>query len=97
MLSYPEMGPLDTRSVRPLPHLPDTPEGRLDTALFYRSVEYLDRRIGLILDALDETGLAENTLVICTTDHGPGLPGAKANLNDRGLGTALILRGPIES
>ncbi len=94
VLSHPEMGPLDTRSVRPLPHLPDTSEGRLDTALFYRSVEYLDRRIGLILDALDETDLADNTLVVFTTDHGPGLPGIKANLNDRGLGTALILRGP---
>lgn len=94
VLSYPEMGPLDTRFVRPLPHLPDTSEGRLDTAFFHRSIEYLDHRIGLILDALDETGLAENTLVVFTTDHGPGLPGAKANLNDRGLGTALILRGP---
>jgi arylsulfatase A-like enzyme len=48
----------------------------------------------LILDTLDETGLANDTLVIFTTDHGPGLPGVKVNLNDRGLGVALILRGP---
>jgi uncharacterized sulfatase len=30
----------------------------------------MDREIGRILDALDRTGLAENTLVVFTTDHG---------------------------
>jgi len=38
--------------------------------------------------------LAANTLVVFTTDHGPGLPGVKTHLNDRGLGVATIIRGP---
>ncbi len=33
-------------------------------------VSLLDRQVGRILDALDSLGLAENTLVIYTTDHG---------------------------
>jgi len=47
-----------------------------------------------VLDALDETGLAANTLVICTTDHGLAFPGMKCNLTDTGTGVLLIVRGP---
>lgn len=94
VLSREEMGPLDTRCARPLPHLPDTPRTRWEAAMQFRATEYLDHRLGLLFDALEETGLAEDTLVVFTTDHGPGLPGVKTHLNDRGLGVAMILRGP---
>ena len=30
----------------------------------------MDNGIGMVLDALESAGLAENTLVISTTDHG---------------------------
>jgi arylsulfatase A-like enzyme len=63
-------------------------------AAFQESARSLDRGVGAVLDALDAEGLAENTLVICTTDHGLAFPGAKATLYDRGLGVMLILRGP---
>ena len=36
----------------------------------YAAVNYLDAQIGRILAALDETGLAGNTVVVFTTDHG---------------------------
>jgi len=47
-----------------------------------------------VLDAVDANGLAENTLVICTTDHGIAFPRMKGNLTDHGIGVMLILRGP---
>ncbi|MGI8740830.1 MAG: sulfatase/phosphatase domain-containing protein [Gammaproteobacteria bacterium] len=50
--------------------------------------------MGTVLNALEANGLADNTLVICTTDHGLPFPGAKATLYDRGLGVMLIMRGP---
>jgi arylsulfatase A-like enzyme len=40
---------------------------------YYRLVEKVDARIGLILDALRESGQEENTLIIFSSDHGDGL------------------------
>ena len=36
----------------------------------YAAVSYVDAQIGRILAALDDTGLADNTVVVFTTDHG---------------------------
>ena len=84
----------DEHYVRPPANLPDTAETRADMAAFVASARSLDRGVGAVLDALDDTGLARNTLVICTTDHGIAFPGAKATMSDRGTGVMLILRGP---
>jgi len=39
---------------------------------YFRLVEKVDAQIGQILDALRDTGLADNTLVIFSSDHGDG-------------------------
>jgi choline-sulfatase len=39
-------------------------------ASYYTSVEYLDKNVGLLLDALDAAGLTESTMVIYLGDHG---------------------------
>ncbi len=39
-------------------------------AIYYAMVSLMDKYIGKILDKLDNLGLAENTLVVFTTDHG---------------------------
>src|SRR5688572_26744824 len=84
----------DPRYCAPPPVLPDTPETRKDMADFKASARVLDHAIGKILDALEEHGLAENTLVILTTDHGIAFPHMKCNLTDHGTGVLLIIRGP---
>jgi arylsulfatase A-like enzyme len=78
----------------PPANLPDTPQTRRDMAAYKASARSLDEGVGAVLNALEEAGLAERTLVILTTDHGLAFPGAKATLTDRGLGVLLILRGP---
>jgi N-sulfoglucosamine sulfohydrolase len=80
--------------VRPPAPIPDMPETRRDFAGFVRSARTLDAKMGRVLVALGETGLAKNTLVICTTDHGLAFPAMKCNLTDHGTGIMLILRGP---
>lgn len=84
----------DERYCAPPIPLPDTPETRHDMASFKASARILDAGMGAVFDALDETGLAENTLVICTTDHGLAFPAMKCNLTAHGVGVMLILRGP---
>jgi N-sulfoglucosamine sulfohydrolase len=78
----------------PPSNLPDTPDTRRDMAAYSASARSLDQGVGSVLEALDNHGLADDTLIIFTTDHGLAFPGAKATLFDRGLGVMLILRGP---
>ena len=91
---YPEADEPAARYVQVPPHLPDTPETRLDIARYNASLRDLDAGVGRVLDALDEAGVTGNTLVICTTDHGLAFPGMKCNLTDLGTGVLLILCGP---
>ncbi len=78
----------------PPSQLPDTAATRADMAAFKASARSLDQGVGAVLHGLDEAGLADDTLVVLTTDHGLPFPGAKATLTDRGLGVMLIIRGP---
>jgi N-sulfoglucosamine sulfohydrolase len=78
----------------PPANLPDAPVTRRDMAAFKQSARALDHGVGAVLGALDEQDLADDTIVILTTDHGIPFPGAKATLSDRGLGVTLIVRGP---
>ncbi|QEH35831.1 Arylsulfatase [Aquisphaera giovannonii] len=67
-------------------------------ASYYTSVEYLDRNVGLILDALDRSGHAEDTLVVFNSDHGY-LLGQHGRFEkhccfEEAVRTALIVRCP---
>ena len=84
----------DPRYTLPPAPIPDTPETRLDMAGFHSSARNLDDAVGKMLAALDRNGLAANTLVISTTDHGVAFPLMKCNLEDSGWGVSLIMRGP---
>jgi arylsulfatase A-like enzyme len=84
----------DTLYSQPPANLPDTPATRRDMAAYRASARALDQGVGSVLEALDNHGLADDTLIVFTTDHGLAFPGAKATLYDRGLGVMLVLRGP---
>jgi len=77
-----------------LPQWMDTPGLRFDLAGFTGEVRNMDRGIGLVLDAIRDSGLEDNTLVIFTTDHGIDFPRAKGTLYDLGTQTALMMRYP---
>jgi len=78
----------------PVPaYLPDTPKVRRTLAKTYTLIEDNDRRLGMLLDQLEEDGLAEHTLVVHWSDHGP-LPRGKRWLYDSGIKVPLILRWP---
>jgi N-sulfoglucosamine sulfohydrolase len=84
----------DTLYSLPPENLPDVSATRRDVAAFKASARSLDQGVGAVLHALHDYGLVENTLVICTTDHGIAFPNSKATLFDRGIGVMMIVRGP---
>ncbi len=80
-------------------HLIDDELLRKNIAVYYGMISLMDREIGRILDALDRLGVAENTLVIFTTDHGHflgqhGLIAKGAFHYEDMLRTPMIVRYP---
>ena len=78
---------------------PRTPvEIRRHLADYYGMISHLDAQIGRILDALDESGHGEDTLIVFAGDNGlalgrHGLMG-KQNLYDHSVHVPLIFAGP---
>lgn len=70
-------------------------------AVYYANVDNADRAVGRLLTHLEESGLAENTVVFLTSDNGPlnhfsrvGLRGQKSNLWEGGHRVPGIFRWP---
>lgn len=65
---------------------------------YYGLVTHLDEQVGRIFKALDESGLADNTYIIYTADHGlamgsHGLLG-KQNIYEHSMRSPLMVKGP---
>lgn len=86
--------PVDPDTIRPPGFLPDVPAVRGDLAGMYGALERADAAIGRLLNRLAASGLADQTWVIITTDHGIAFPGAKSTLAGAGTEIALIIRPP---
>jgi arylsulfatase A-like enzyme len=51
-------------------HLHDREKLQKDMAVYYGMVSFMDSEIGRILGRLEELGMAQDTIVVFTTDHG---------------------------
>jgi len=76
------------------PYHPDAPEVRRDLANYYDLVTAVDHKVGAVLKFLDEQGLADNTVVMLSGDHGRGLSRSKRWVYDSGTHVPLIVRWP---
>lgn len=73
-------------------------DARQQLAGYYRLIEHLDAAIGRLLAALDETGMADDTLVVLLSDHGE-MGGSHGLRNkqvpyEESLHVPLVLRWP---
>jgi len=80
-------------------HLRDREELKKDMACYYGMVSFMDAEIGRILDALDRLGLADNTLVVFSTDHGHflgqhGLTAKAIHMYEDLIRVPMIVRWP---
>lgn len=80
------------RSIQPKGWMPDTPETRMLTAAYYDNVENLDYEVGSTLYWLEKYLDMDNTIIIYTSDHGPGLPYGKWTLYEKALHVPLIVK-----
>lgn len=89
----------------PEPHWVETAEAGIsdDQHRFRSMVQHMDAKVGNILDALEEAGIAENTLIVFTSDNGAAwegnigdLKGGKTDLHDGGLRVPMIARWPAQ-
>jgi arylsulfatase A-like enzyme len=93
------------------PHIPlhvsDRFRGKSARGLYGDVVEHLDSGVGEVLKALDETGLADQTIVVFTSDNGPDTRGpydkrgqafplraAKATTREGGVRVPCLMRWP---
>jgi len=72
---------------------------RKDIAIYYGMVSMLDHYVGKLLDRLESLGLAENTLVVFTSDHGHyfgqhGLIAKGPFLFEDGIRVPMLIRWP---
>ncbi len=74
--------------------LPDLPGVRAELAHYLNSTRRLDDTFGRVMDALDQAGFAENTLVMFLGDNGIAVPFAKCNAWFHSTRTPLLVRWP---
>jgi choline-sulfatase len=84
-----------------LPYTEELPEGyslRHLLAEYYGVTTWMDEALGRMMAALDRAGLAENTIVVFTSDHGDNLGSLglvqKGGPNEESARIPLILRYP---
>jgi N-sulfoglucosamine sulfohydrolase len=74
--------------------LPDLPGVREELAQYLNSARRLDDTFGKTMQALDESGFADNTLVVFLSDNGIAVPFAKCNAWFHSTRTPLLVRWP---
>jgi arylsulfatase A-like enzyme len=68
--------------------------------LYYHLHKLVDQAVGRILDALDASGMADDTIVVFTSDHGDllgahgGMQQKWANAYDEAVRVPMIVKGP---
>lgn len=78
------------------PYYPDTPETREILKRYADNVTFADRKVGAILAALEEDGLADDTIVFFYSDHGTGLPRSKSFQFESSTRVPLLIRFPAQ-
>ncbi len=75
-------------------YLPGNDVVRRDLLDYATEMEEYDREIGALLQTLDDSGAADNTLVVVTSDHGMPFPRVKGHTYDDAHRVPLVMCWP---
>jgi len=75
-------------------YLMATSEIRQEFAKYQGDIKFMDECVGKILNAIEKSELADNTIIIFTSDHGIGFPGAKWTARKAGIEVPFIIYRP---
>lgn len=75
-------------------NIADTPVTRQHFSDYLGEITYMDGQVGQILDTLEASGAAQDTLVLFTSEQGAQFPGCKWTNWNTGLHTALVASWP---
>jgi N-sulfoglucosamine sulfohydrolase len=91
--------PIDPKTVHPLPHFRDG--FKMNSAVrkwlgdYYGAIQRVDYFVGQILSILEESGEADNTIIVFSADHGPSdLTRGKTTPYEFGLQVPFIVNWP---
>jgi N-sulfoglucosamine sulfohydrolase len=84
----------DAANLKLPPYMADTKETRRDYSKYLAEIEVLDQEVGAILETLEHSGKADDTLVIFTSEQGSQFPGNKWTNWNTGVHTGLLARWP---
>lgn len=84
----------DKKTVPIAPYHPRTDDMTHDWAQYYQRVEQMDTQVGDLLKELEESGMAENTIVFYYGDHGGVLARSKRYVYETGTRVPFIVRIP---
>lgn len=90
----PEKTRVDPAKIKLPPYHPDLPEIRQDWARLHDLITLMDQNVGKLLDELEESGEAENTIVFFYSDHGGQLSRSKRFIYNVGTQVPLIIHLP---
>ncbi|MCS7465896.1 sulfatase [Stieleria sp. ICT_E10.1] len=82
------------KSLKLPPNIADTPETRRAFGAYLAEITYMDSQVGELLDTLQASGKADETLVLFSSEQGSQYPGNKWTNYNTGVHTALIARLP---
>ena len=85
---------IDTANLELPDNLADTPRTREQFAAYLAEIVAWDKEVGQVLEALEESGRAGDTVVILTSEQGSAFPGNKWTNWNTGVRTALVVRWP---
>jgi N-sulfoglucosamine sulfohydrolase len=84
---------VDPEKLKLAAYYPDSPIARDEYANYLDAIHLSDGYLGQLLDRLERDGLAKNTVVLISSDHGPLFRG-KQFLYDGGVHLPLLVRFP---